>query len=456
MAHATDSAHTGDAVEVVRALMEVGDLDLLYADRYLDRAEARLAPLCSRAHLADLTDEATALAQATAAMRAAAKCGDWPLVRLLAGRSAGLRAHLEDGRGLRALAEAVYHGRQLALRTPALALGGVLDARSFEKERHAVEQQLRFLCDHDPDWAAFYHRRLAHFAEADPSAGETNHGPDADALRDAVLAAIERADFESVQRLLDAASASGDARVAERPSRGPAVRDIDRPFEPAVVRAAESLGLEAVTLAAQPDLTRCLGAWCRWEPDGGEPPRRAERSSCGRPCPVLGRQSLWESLNLLVVRPCATSAGTPYLPRFDAERMLVETVREEALDAPSRLLALLGLPGRLGLSRTAIEHALRGGTSRVCAELGLDPFEFTLAAIPFDAYLRLAAPRAWGRQRLWTHFDGYQIAAAHTLRALVGGDARYGGADGLYAVGRNYDGDHLLARFAVLHRQRFL
>jgi hypothetical protein len=36
------------------------------------------------------------------------------------------------------------------------------------------------------------------------------------------------------------------------------------------------------------------------------------------------------------------------------------------------------------------------------------------------------------------------------------GDGRYGGADGLYAVGRDYGGDHLVARFAVLHRQRFL
>lgn len=455
MAHATEESR-GEAVDVVRALVEVGDLDLLYADRYRDRAVARLSPLFSRAHLAELTDEATALAELREAMRRAAEARDWPLVRMLAGRSAGLQARVEDGRGLRALAEAVYRGRELAVRTSALALGGVLDARSFEKERHGVERQLRFLSEHDSDWAAFYRRRLAHFAEADASTGAEHRGPEPEALREVVLAAIDRADFGRVQRLLDAATTSGDAHVADRRRRDPALHDIDRPFEPTVVDAAANLGLEAVALAAQPDLARCLGEWCRWEPDGGEPPRRAERSSCGRPCPILCRQSLWEGLNLLVVRPCATSAGTPYLPRFDAERMLVETFSEDAPDTSSRLLALLGLPGRRGLSRTAIEHALRGGTSRVCAALGLDPFEFTLAAIPFDAYLRLAVPRAWGRRQMWTHLDGYQIGPTHTLRALVGGDARYGGADGLYAVGRDYDGDHLLARFAVLHRQRFL
>jgi hypothetical protein len=163
MAHATDESRS-EAVEVVRTLVELGNLDLLYADRYRDRAEACLAPLFSRAHLAELTDEATALAEQREAMRRAAERRDWPLVRMLAGRSADLRARLEDGRGLRALAEAVYRGRELAVRTSALALGGVLDARRFENERHGVERQLRFLSEHDSDWAGFYRRRLAHFA----------------------------------------------------------------------------------------------------------------------------------------------------------------------------------------------------------------------------------------------------------------------------------------------------
>ena len=134
--------------------------------------------------------------------------------------------------------------------------------------------------------------------------------------------------------------------------------------------------------------------------------------------------------------------------------MLVERFVEDDADAPSALLALLGLPHRRGLSRAAIERAVRRGTANACAALGLDPFTFTLGLIPFDAYVRLAPSRGWGRQPLWTHFDGYRLGPGGVLRALVGGDCRYGGADGLCGVGRDYDSAHLLARFVVLHRQR--
>jgi hypothetical protein len=98
---------------------------------------------------------------------------------------------------------------------------------------------------------------------------------------------------------------------------------------------------------------------------------------------------------------------------------------------------------------------VRAGTARACAALGLDPFEFTVAAIPFDAYVRLARARGWGRHPLWTHLDGYQLTADARSRALVGGHDHYGGADGLYAVGCDYDADRLLARFVVLRRRRF-
>jgi hypothetical protein len=79
-----------------------------------------------------------------------------------------------------------------------------------------------------------------------------------------------------------------------------------------------------------------------------------------------------------------------------------------------------------------------------------------LACIPFDAYLRLAARHAWGREPLWTHLDGYQVTRDLGLWALFGGNARYGGAENLSSLAREYDSDHLTARFAVVRRQRFL
>ncbi len=40
------------------------------------------------------------------------------------------------------------------------------------------------------------------------------------------------------------------------------------------------------------------------------------------------------------------------------------------------------------------------------------------------------------------------------LRALVGGDARYGGPEDLGSVARDYETERLVARFAVVRRQR--
>jgi len=40
------------------------------------------------------------------------------------------------------------------------------------------------------------------------------------------------------------------------------------------------------------------------------------------------------------------------------------------------------------------------------------------------------------------------------LRALAGGDARFGGLYELLGVGRDYDSDCLVVRFAVVQRER--
>ncbi len=120
------------------------------------------------------------------------------------------------------------------------------------------------------------------------------------------------------------------------------------------------------------------------------------------------------------------------------------------------LLQELSLPRRSGLPRLAIEDALLRHGPSLCDELGLEPLEYRLVCIPFDVYTRIAEDCGWGGQELWTHFDGYQVTRELHLRALVGGDARFGGADDLCGVGRNYDSSHITARFALVRRDRFL
>jgi hypothetical protein len=123
----------------------------------------------------------------------------------------------------------------------------------------------------------------------------------------------------------------------------------------------------------------------------------------------------------------------------------------------SALLAALGFSSRHGLPRIAIEQALLAhGGDVLEKELGLDPRVFRLVCIPADVHLRLGEAEGWGRQPFWTHFDGYLVMADGRLRALAGGDVRFGGLYDLLGISRDYDADRVMARFAVVRRERMV
>jgi hypothetical protein len=168
-------------------------------------------------------------------------------------------------------------------------------------------------------------------------------------------------------------------------------------------------------------------------------------------------------VEVLMIHPLVNSGGARHLPAFLAEDVLVEDFPdpkdgEQPLSSP--LLTTLELPGRRGLTREPIERALLTHGARVLEkELGLDPRVFRLVCIPSDVHFRLGEAEGWGRQPSWTHFDGYLIRTVEgrlRLQALVGGDVRYGGLYDLLGVSRDYDSDRLLARFAVVHRERMV
>jgi len=168
------------------------------------------------------------------------------------------------------------------------------------------------------------------------------------------------------------------------------------------------------------------------------------------------RAGLRHNLDLLIGHAFINSAGSRYLPTFQAETLLIETFPESEPDARTGLVAELGLSHRRGLPRLAIEDALLTRGPTICSNLGLDPTDFALVCVPFDAYLRLAPHRGWGQQELWTHMDGYQVTRNLDLWALVGGNARFGGSHDLSSVARRYDSDHLTVRLAVVRRDRLL
>jgi hypothetical protein len=181
------------------------------------------------------------------------------------------------------------------------------------------------------------------------------------------------------------------------------------------------------------------------------------------PLPSGSPEGLRDGVEMFVIHPLVNSGGARYLPSLVAEDVLVEDFPDPAdneTPPASGLVKSLGLPGRRGLPRIAIEQALlMHGTRILEKELGLDPRVFRLVCIPPDVYVRLGEAQGWGRQPFWTHFDGYLIRTVMgqvRLQALAGGDVRYGGLYELLAVGRDYDSDRLLARFAVVQRARMV
>ncbi len=239
------------------------------------------------------------------------------------------------------------------------------------------------------------------------------------------------------------------------------VHELAAVFPDAAVSRAGELGLVMEQLQRAGGLNEYLSCCCADRATFPNAPlsdtqRTTESCTCGHVCPPEVRASLRENLDLLMGHPFVSSAGLRYLPWFGQETLLVETFPETDPDARTDLLSALGLPTRRGLARLVIEDALFTNGPRVCAQLGLDPVEFIVACVPFDAYVRLAPKHGWGLQELWTHFDGYQITRELCLWALVGGNARYGGPDNLSSVVREYDSERLTARFAILRRERFV
>jgi hypothetical protein len=137
---------------------------------------------------------------------------------------------------------------------------------------------------------------------------------------------------------------------------------------------------------------------------------------------------------------------------------LVEDFPEnDTADAPSKLLSALSVPHRRGLARAQVENALmRFGANILAEQFSLDPIEFRLICIPYDMYMRLGRERGWGQWHHWTHFDGYWVVQGNRLRALVGGDGRFGGLADLVSISRTDARDGVYARFAVVRRARMV
>jgi len=444
-------------------LLEVAKIDTALADLFLQRARELLSSELTEAQYAGLADLDAEVGNLTNHIASAMELGEWQKVRDLTGRATELKRSVSERAPLRGLAARVY-GFEEVLVDPfspgMIALAGVVE-RDLPALRDAAVKRLERLRAADPSWGELYEaRRKAltglQFTASTAAAKDTK--PSVASLRARAQKALVDGDLTQLQQLstqlIEAETRAGGERAAEAQTAWH-VPDLVQPFPREVCDRAAGLGLTPyhVESTAEQVRARFRPAWLpALLGEGGGNTIRLSVS-----VPGDASEALRDALEMLVNRVFVTSAGTRYMPWFVAEDLLVEDFDDPTPGArpTSPLLEALGLPGRRGLARRKIEKVLRERGGVVVKDLGLDPRDYRIVCLPMDVYTRLGAKRGWGKQEIWTHFDGYMASKERKLMALAGGDVRFGGLQDLVAVGADYDSDRLVARFALVQRRRF-
>lgn len=460
-----------DIVGLISELMDIGTVDTVYRDLYVRRARSLLAGVFSIEELRQVEMAQLELATLPVSIGRALQRGDWPLVKELSSRVEAVRAAVESKRRWIDVARGVYGTTEIKLDpfSPGLLRFARIAAGELPALQARIVERLTSLERADQPWQEFYSARRRAFQQRalGVSAGATLGTASMDP-RQAAHQALQTGNMSELARLADTLMAAS-AGPAERPrTPRPASKDVPggaserassdllTTFSEETVKGARRLGLAPRRLPSMVELAS-LRQYA-WEPVFDDEPGLVKVKQV--PLPAGTPEAFRDRLEMLMIHPLVNSGGARHLPRLVAEDVLVEDFADpkEDEDAPaSELLAILGLAHRRGLARVAIEQALLAhGADVLDKELRLDPRVFRLVCIPPDVHLRLGQREQWGRQPFWTHFDGYIVMANGRLRALAGGDVRHGGLYDLLGVGSDYDSDRLMARFAVVRRERMV
>ena len=463
----------GDVISIVSALIEAGNVDTMYRDVYLERARTLLSPVVSLEAFHRMEQQQLALASLPLAVARALEKADWPQVKELSLRTDALKQAMSRESTLFETARGVYAVTDVKLDPFCQSLQRFtrVSAKDLPSLRTRVVEQLTTLEQSDAQWKDFYEGRRAAFQTRAPIASEQvsdgrAHGTSPEDTRAAAAQALKAGDMKRLGQLADLL-ASGSPRASEAEHGATAVaiptpekggRDLVASWSTDTLARARQLGLAPRHLEPRGELAS-LRQYA-WNPLSDESHHIAIKEVSLPPGSANG---LRDRLEVLMIHPLANSGGARHLPSLVAEDVLVEDFPDPAegeQPPASQLLATLELPGRRGLTRVAIEQALLVHGARVVEkEVGLDPRVFRLVCIPSDVHFRLGEAEGWGRKPFWTHFDGYLIRTDDgrpRLQALAGGDVRYGGLYDLLGVGRDYDSDRLVARFAMVHRERMV
>jgi hypothetical protein len=469
-------AKDANAMKAVGLLLEASNTDTVYRDLYLRRARRLLSATFDESAYRAIGSSEKEIEDLMRRSRSAVVQRDWGQAAQLSAQAEGLRQRKAAMGSLANIGKDVYDAGTVAFDpfSPGKHLGPQSEANQPAARKQLMDS-LASLAKMDPSFAASYEKRRNYFAGLElASAGpsEKSSQRDRGQIERLAMEAAEKGDAAALERLAKELRDWKETETATVSTSASAVMtryecpvDLAVPFTPEVIARARELGLAEVHTAPFSEIAAAREAIYThiWQPRPSNPDMEREgvlRSQALAEV-SLPEQIATEDVRVLVgqfIRQIfINSGGARYLPPLSAEKTLIEDFAEEeaAADAPSKLLAALGLAKRSALARVEIEAALvRAGGEILEDRLGLDPLEFRLVCIPYDLYLRFGRERGFGRWPHWTHFDGYQVMEGNRLRALVGGDGRFGGLNDLVSISPSDARDGVYARFAVVRRAR--
>lgn len=463
-----------NTLTTVNRLVEASALDTLFKDLYLQRARTLLSTVFSRGSHDAFKQNSAQIPWVEQQLRLGVERSDWKRVTDLTERLRELRANVSAGSQSAKLGEAVYDDAsdvEIDIFASGFSVLAGADGETLNERRNEAVNILTALQRLDPEKSAFYARRIADFKRltfktgGDDGKQEKDPKMDASQLQSAALSALDAGDLSKLEQMI--ANISKQADAARTKPGAPEV-ELTQPSElgdDLIYKWTDETLAAAAELGLTPVRTESRRHFAHLIPHGWQPSFRKQEvkqwtkdkiSRLSFPTETTDKGR--EAIEFYLLNPFVNSGGTRYKVCLVVEDALLEDFPEpeakEEID--SKLLDMLRLNSRWGLSRNEIEQALVEHGSEVLARLQLDPEVFRLVAIPADLYSHLGRQRGWGQQEMWTHFDGYRVLEGGKLQALAGGDKRFGGTSDVVSFSPDYSSAKLLARFAVVQRKRMM
>ena len=457
---------------LVEDLIELASTDTVFRDLYLGRAREFLMPVFSEAEYESQKISRREASTLPNLIQDAMDQGNWRDVRDLSSRFTSFRQTLAEKEALCRLGQKIYESGDTPLDpfSPSLQHLSHVQTGKAQQLLAQSKKRLQHLEQEDGDWQLFYRDRAQAISELnlesqEPSSGE-NVQNNVQLYQDA-LEALNNCNFKKLEQL--AANLINNEDQIKNPESTSifTVPDLSFDFPLEVLNRARELGLTAVRVKSDGtplNLTKekkiefyrhiTRPAFSGQNRKEQSPSWMREGFFTSETPPALR-----EIITSFSLHPFVNSGGARILPLLVEEDVLIEDFEDPdpgISPKSSGILSSLGFENRWGLSRASIEQALLKHGNRILNEIGLDARRFRLVCIPPDIYSRLGIYQGWGKKPFWTHFDGYVVTQNRGLRPLAGGDVRFGGLYDWVGIGKNYDSNHIIARFAVVQRRRMM